>query len=433
MIFNFSSCRKQFFCFIGIYSSIQLFSLVLSAQDFVDSIRKSEAYEILNFLSSDDLEGRGNFTAGLTVAANFIANKFAEYGLQPLGGNFNFYQPFNAKDSKSIYRDKVKWNGKYLDRSQFIYISPEIMPQPRTLSDFRVIECDGMFNDSILLAHWTDTTNTLIWWKRSSSDKKEIPFENIHTPGFPPLKNILFVSSATLPRSVVIRVNEVYRENVLFNMIGVLPGKTKPNEIVIFSAHYDHIGSTGGIHNGANDDASGTAAVLMLAKYFALRNDNDRTIFFCAFAGEELGLLGSSFFASIVEPEYIKSVINIEMIGKTNVAGKNSFFITGARYSSLGQILKTNLKNNAVQVHSDPEKNNLFQRSDNFPFAEKGIPAHTIMCSDDKDPCYHQTCDDVKSIDIENMVRIIRAIALGVQSIVSGKDTPSRINSSKFN
>ena len=121
------------------------------------------------------------------------------------------------------------------------------------------------------------------------------------------------------------------------------------------------------------------------------------------------------------------------MIGKTNVAGKNSFFITGARYSSLGQILKTNLKNNAVQVHSDPEKNNLFQRSDNFPFAEKGIPAHTIMCSDDKDPCYHQTCDDVKSIDIENMVRIIRAIALGVQSIVSGKDTPSRINSSKFN
>jgi Zn-dependent M28 family amino/carboxypeptidase len=212
-------------------------------------------------------------------------------------------------------------------------------------------------------------------------------------------------------------------------MIGVLPGKTKPDEIIIFSAHYDHIGLTdGSINYGANDDASGTAGVLMLAKYFALRNDNDRTILFCAFAGEELGLVGSSFFASFVKPEYIKSVINIEMIGKTNAAGKNSFIITGARYSSLERILKANLKNNVVQIHADPGKNNLFERSDNFPFALKGIPAHTIMCSDDNDPCYHQTCDDVKGIDIENMVRVIRAIAIGVQTIVSGDDTPSRIS-----
>ena len=419
---------KNFFFFLGVCFSLQLFSSVLSAQDLVDSIRKEEAYEILNFLSSDDLEGRGNFTPGLTIAANFIANRFAEYGLQPLQGNFNFYQPFNAKDSRSINRDRVKLNGKNLDPSQFIYLSSEVMPPSLALNDFKVVEYDGTFTDSILLAHWSDTTNTLIWWKRTSSDKKEIPFENIQTPNFPPSKNILVVSGVGLPHSLVIRVNETYRESVLLNMVGVLPGKTKPGEIIIFSAHYDHIGLTDGrINNGANDDASGTTAVLMLAKYFALQHNNDRTIFFCAFAGEELGLFGSTFFASLVKPEYIKSVINIEMIGKTNAAGKNSLIITGARYSSFEQILRTNLKNNTVQIHPDPEKNNLFRRSDNFPFAEMGIPAHTIMCSDDNDSCYHQACDDVKSIDIENMISVIKAIIIGTSTIISGQDTPTRI------
>jgi hypothetical protein len=417
---------KKLFVFTGICFFIQSFS-ILSAQDFKDSIGNEETYKILDFLASDDLEGRGNFTPELTKAANFIADKFAEYGLQPLHGSFNFYQPFNGKDSKSLYRDKVRWNGKFLDQSQFIYLTAEVMPRSLALNDFKIIEYDGVFSDSVLLAHWTDTTNTLIWWKRTSTDKKEIPLEIIHTPDCPPFKSILLVSSVTVPHSLVVKVNDLYKDNVLFNMIGILPGKTKPGEVVIFSAHYDHIGATDGIHNGANDDASGTTAVLMLAKYFALRNDNDRTILFCAFAGEELGLFGSNFLASLLDPKNIAAVINIEMIGKTNAAGKNSFIITGARHSSLEQILKTNLKNNIVRIHPDPEKNNLFQRSDNYPFALKGVPAHTLMCSDDNDPCYHQTCDDIKGIDLLNMVSVIKAIAIGTSTIISGQDTPTRI------
>ena len=75
---------------------------------------------------------------------------------------------------------------------------------------------------------------------------------------------------------------------------------------------------------------------------------------------------------------------------------------------------------------------NLFERSDNFPFALKGIPAHTIMCSDDSDPCYHKTCDDFKTIDIKNMTTIIRAIAQGSQSIIDVRDTPTRINTNQL-
>ncbi len=427
---------KKIFCSIAVYIFIQPFLVVLLAQNLEDSIQEKEVSKILNFLSSDALKGRGNFTPELITAANFIAAKFTEYGLQPFPGNFNFHQPFNAIDSKVIYRDKVKWNGKYLDQSQFIYLSPEIMPRARTLRDFKIVEYNGAFTDSIFLTHWMDTTNTLIRWKQTSSNKKEIFLENIHTPSFPPLKNILFVSDSTLPYSLLVTVNEAYRENVLFNMIGILPGKTRPSEIIIFSAHYDHIGSTNfltdGIYNGANDDASGTTALLMLAKYFALRNDNERTIFFCAFAGEELGILGSSFLTLMLKPEYIKAMINIEMIGKTNVAGRNSFFITGARYSTLEKIFKANLKNNVVKIYPDPEMYKLFQRSDNYPFALKGIPAHTIMSSDDNDPCYHKTCDDFKTIDIKNMTRIIKAIAISSLTMVSGRDTPSRININKI-
>jgi Zn-dependent M28 family amino/carboxypeptidase len=227
-----------------------------------------------------------------------------------------------------------------------------------------------------------------------------------------------------------VTVDKNYSNNVLFNIIGVLPGKTKRNEFVIFSAHYDHIGSAKGkgdnIFNGANDDASGVAAVLTLAKYFSLRNDNERTIFFCAFAGEELGLYGSSYLASMLKPEPIKAVINIEMIGKTNVTGKNSFFVTGSGYSNIEKIFKANLKGGNIKIKSEPGRD-LFQRSDNYPFALKGIPAHSIMCSDDYDPCYHKPCDEVKNIDIENMTMIIKAIEKASQSLINGKDTPSRV------
>ncbi len=221
-------------------------------------------------------------------------------------------------------------------------------------------------------------------------------------------------------------------DTTLYNIVGILPGKTKPDEFIIFSAHYDHVssglrGETDQIFNGANDDASGTTAVLMLTQYFSLRHDNERTIIFCLFAGEELGLLGSAAFAKLIPPEKIKAVINIEMIGRTNRTGKNGFVVTGSVYSDLANILKRNLAGEKVKVRNEGQDyTGLFYRSDNFPFAKRGITAHSIMCSDDKDPCYHQPCDDAKYIDTKNMKKVIQAIAKGCSSLISGKDTPKR-------
>ena len=215
---------------------------------------------------------------------------------------------------------------------------------------------------------------------------------------------------------------------VLLNVVGVLEGKSKPNELVLFCAHYDHIGlERGRIHNGANDNASGTTGLLLLADYYARRGGNERTLVFCAFAGEELGLYGSELFAKYLKPEAIVAVVNIEMIGVPQI-GKNAFFVTGSGYSNLEKIFKQALAGK-YKIKAEPnEEKQLFERSDNYPFARKGVPAHTIMTSDDDDRCYHLPCDDVEKIDVENMTAIVRAIALACETIVSGKETPRRIS-----
>lgn len=219
---------------------------------------------------------------------------------------------------------------------------------------------------------------------------------------------------------------------ILFNVIGVLPGNKLPNEAIVFSAHYDHIGVThsgrDSIFNGANDDASGTTALLMLAHYYAQKKNNARTLIFCAFSGEELGLIGSNVFVNAVDLKNVIAVINIEMIGVTNAAPKNSFFITGQRLSNINRIVKKNLKGTEYKIVDEPdEKKDLFRRSDNFSFARLRIPAHTFMCSDDNELCYHKVCDEVKRIDMPNMINVIRAILLSTRTLVDGKDSPGKL------
>jgi hypothetical protein len=218
----------------------------------------------------------------------------------------------------------------------------------------------------------------------------------------------------------------------LQNVVGVLEGRSKATEVVMFCAHYDHLGTEGKtIYNGANDNASGTTALLLLADYFARRADNERTLLFCAFAGEELGLLGSEAFATFIKPEAVVAVINIEMIGIPAV-GKNAFFITGTDYSDFGEIFRKNLPKPYKIRHEPDESKELFRRSDNFPFAKKGIPAHTLMASDDDDGCYHRPCDDEKRIDVVNLTNLTRAIVLGCETLVNGKDTPERVKAGRW-
>ena len=220
----------------------------------------------------------------------------------------------------------------------------------------------------------------------------------------------------------------------LSNVIGLLEGSKMKNEYVIISAHYDHLGEKDNgdgdlIFNGANDNASGVAAVLMLAEYFKKANINKRSLLFVAFTAEEMGLVGSNYFGKTISPDSIIAGINIEMIGKESPFGPNSAWLTGFERSNFGTIIQKNLSGSNYKLHPDPYKNyRLFFRSDNASLARLGIPAHTFSTSPmDKDLDYHKVTDEARTLNIETITQTIKAIAIGTESIITGEDTPTRV------
>lgn len=229
-----------------------------------------------------------------------------------------------------------------------------------------------------------------------------------------------------------------YRQNFeaqgmkMFNVIGVVEGKSKKDEYVVVSAHYDHLGMKKSgedrIYNGADDDASGVSAVLALAEYFKQRG-TERTVIFIAFTAEELGLIGSKHFVKNIDASKFVAGINIEMIGKESKFGPKTAWLTGFNDSNFGEIFQKNLKGTGYKLYPDPYKEfNLFFRSDNAPLARLGIPAHTI-CTDmiDKDPHYHKVTDEVETLNMATITETVKSIAMGIESIIDGRDKPTRV------
>ena len=223
---------------------------------------------------------------------------------------------------------------------------------------------------------------------------------------------------------------------LLSNVVGILPGKSKPNEYVIFSGHFDHLGISSrnmkdndSIYNGANDDAAGVTAMIMLAKYFKKLNNNERTIIFAAFNAEEMGGFGATYFSKQFDPAQVVAMFNIEMIGTESKWGKNSAFITGFEKTNMGELLQKNLTGTNFTFYPDPyPTQQLFYRSDNATLARLGVPAHTISTSKmDNEPNYHKASDEVSTLDLKNMNQIIKAIALSSKGIVAGLETPTRV------
>ena len=228
--------------------------------------------------------------------------------------------------------------------------------------------------------------------------------------------------------------SEKKEELTLFNVIGLLEGTTLKEEFVIVSAHYDHlgrknIGEGDLIFNGANDNASGVSAMIMLADYFKKAKINKRSILFVAFTAEEMGLVGSNYFGKTISAETIIAGVNIEMIGKESPFGPKTAWLTGFNKSDFGKIIQKNLSLSEYKLYPDPYKNyRLFFRSDNASLARLGVPAHTFSTSPmDKDLDYHKVSDEAETLDVKTITETIKAIATGIRSIISGDDTPSRL------
>jgi len=163
-------------------------------------------------------------------------------------------------------------------------------------------------------------------------------------------------------------------------------------------------------------------------------NNNERSIIFTAFVAEEIGGYGSQHFSKQLNPDEVVAMFNLEMIGTDSKWGNNSAYITGFEKSSMGSILQKNLEGSAFKFYPDPyPEQQLFYRSDNATLARLGVPAHTISTSKmDNEPNYHKVSDEIETLDMVNMTEIIKAIAISSSSIISGKDTPSRVDTAQL-
>ena len=252
-------------------------------------------------------------------------------------------------------------------------------------------------------------------------------------------QNAVWVLGSEQVRSLAVTASAEVETLGLANVGGMIRGK-RSDEIVLFSAHYDHIGirpaiDGDSIANGANDDASGTTAVVTLARYFKALGRPDRTLMFVAFTAEERGGYGSRHFSEQVDPDQIVAMFNIEMIGKPATDGPNSAWITGFDRSDFGVVLQSAVEGTQYRFYADPyPEQNLFYRSDNATLARLGVPAHSISTTPiDVDPDYHQVSDEVATLDLDHLTNTIVAIAAGARTIVSGDATPTRVDSSQVN
>jgi Zn-dependent M28 family amino/carboxypeptidase len=193
-----------------------------------------------------------------------------------------------------------------------------------------------------------------------------------------------------------------------WNAIGILRGSDSAGEVLLLTAHLDHLGigppnaAGDSIYNGADDDASGTTAVLALAHAFAAGPRARRTMVFALFGSEELGGLGNAGFLAHppVPLASIVASLEFEMIGRPDPAVPgDALWLTGYERSNLGPELA---KHGAHLLPDPHPRENFFQRSDNIALARRGIIAQTVSSYGlHKD--YHQPSDELAKIDFNHL------------------------------
>ncbi|MFT5216538.1 MAG: Zn-dependent M28 family amino/carboxypeptidase [Glaciecola sp.] len=238
---------------------------------------------------------------------------------------------------------------------------------------------------------------------------------------------------------------ETYRDNYkakgrdAFNVIGFIEGNDPKlkNEVVILGAHYDHLGNgktveNDSIANGANDNASGTATVLAMAKYFGAIKNNKRSIIFTLYSGEEMGLLGSKHLAERLKNENVNlyTMINFEMLGVPFKDRDYQVFVTGYDLSNMAEVLNKYAGNKLVGKSDEAVKFSLFKRSDNYSFYKQfKMPAQTISsCDLTNFDFYHHVDDEADIMDYNHMASAINNLFPAMEGIINAPTQEIKMN-----
>jgi hypothetical protein len=402
----------------------------------IPKIRAEALRAHVSFLASDLLEGRETPSRGGALAAQYIASQMMGAGLRPAAPDEDYFQTtvwtaaVNTPDgSIPLSRDHVR-----------------NLPAGLLLMDARVVKVDSSPESvSPRLARGRVLLTTPALAPKLAARKAELqPRAIVAAAGEagPGAEGAITVRSLPLlklfqalqPGLTNARLTVI--QPGLENVIGVLPGAdpSLKDEYVIVSAHYDHEGrrEKGGdrIYNGANDNASGVAAIIELASALGRSQPRPRRTFvFAAFFGEEKGMIGSRYYAMhpVVPLRQTVAQINLEQLGRTDdsegprVAAAT---VTGFDYSDVAGILRSAAEPFGVSIAGHPKySGEFFERSDNEALARKGIPAHTISVAYGF-PDYHRVSDEWPKLDYANMALVTRSIAAGILAVANRPEPP---------
>ena len=402
--------------------------------------QESSVEKDLTFLSSDEMKGRENGSDELLKAANYIAERYKEIGLTSPDFCDNYLQSINLI-KVHVKSKNLVLNSYSIPEDNFILLSQSegIFKNDTTgLTIFKVGENEDIMHTFSQLVNYPRSYIVFvhpIHEKRFERLKRYFRSDKLQVKRDDDYFSLWVKTSESELESIQLNVLNDIESTKIYNVIGELASTKSDDRKWIYSAHYDHIGISRAIEgdsiaNGANDDASGVAAVIDLASKFSNGPGLDKSIYFVAFAGEELGLYGSRYMASHVDLTQIEAMINIEMIGEANNdLGPQSAYINGYELSYLPGDLAKNVNMDDFFFFPDPYPNlNLFKRSDNAPFASQGIPAHSISSYNEDDERYHTVNDEIEYLDIEHIQEVIDAIYKASIPLLKSSYSPGMID-----
>ncbi len=426
------------------------------ARKYAATITDADLTRHLTLLASDSLEGRETGKRGQKMAADYIKKHFQEIGLSaPVDGSY--YQQFNlyqtkrgeaelifSKDTLKNLNGMVYWSNHPIKRTKvdLVFINEannEDLSEINVENQFVVFKAKGQFTPvlnkleeagargAVVLAEDSSKMNMVNRYGQyyvtqgaiSRTQPEEggmvsiVTYKETADKMFgKPLSDLKIGDKVQAEIYGEIKVEVIETENVL----GFLEGGEMKDEIIVLTAHYDHEGVKGEeIYNGADDDASGTTAVLEIAEAFALAKKDGytpkRSILFMPVTGEEKGLLGSAYYADnpVFPLENTITNLNIDMIGRVDSAHKEDrefvYLIGSDRISTELHEISENMNAHYTKLDLDYTYNaedhpdRIYYRSDHWNFAKNGVPIIFYFNGTHDD--YHRPTDTVEKIEFD--------------------------------
>lgn len=390
----------------------------------------------VSFLADDKLEGRRAGTKGEKLAADFISKQFKRNKIQALGLAGDFLQPFEINDGLAVEPNTFLKTGSInLELHQDFFPLPFSNTgeaafafnnlQPYNINDL-IEENVGNphfdFNDAlyqkIKFLHSSRPSAAVVLFNGKDSvltERFEAGNKKSKLPCFvlcvsPRVARLLQETTDTLYTNV----NIIESKRTGHNVVGLINNYAE--KTIVIGAHYDHlgygedknslyVGKEKMIHNGADDNASGTAALLLLSKELNEKKYNRYNFLFVAFSGEELGLYGSKYFVDHppIDLKNVRFMINMDMVGRLN---DNTHGLTIGGFGTSpqwGELI--NLKDDYFKIKIDSAGSG---PSDHTSFYRKDIPVLFFFTGTHSD--YHKPSDDADKINYNGELKIIDLI-----------------------